>query len=61
MLFRSVITNSLGCGDWVRVIVDGERLIDDSKIRPFDLVMLLQKIGYEAQLVALTDKEMEEL
>jgi virulence-associated protein VapD len=57
-----VIVNSLGYNDWVRVTnTAGEVYIDDSEIRAFDLVMLLQNLGIQAELVEVTNQEMESM
>ena len=56
-----VITNSLGCGDWVRVVDHTGRLHDGHRITPSDLVLILNLLGADAQLMELTDDEMENL
>lgn len=56
-----VITNSLGCGDWVRVVDHTGRLHDGHRITPHDLVSILLSLGFDSQVVELTDDEMENL
>jgi len=59
-----VVTNSMGSGDWVVVrsgARDGfETLHEGHTIGPFDLVCILQNLGVHAELVEVTDEQMEE-
>ena len=59
-----VVTNSLGSGDWVNVRSVGqlgfEVLHEGHRISPMDLVMILQNLGVQAELVEVTDEDMEE-
>ena len=59
-----VYTNSLGSGDWVNVQSVGqlgfEVLHEGHRVQPFDLVMILQNLGIHAELVELTDEQLEE-
>ena len=59
-----VVTNSNGSGDWV-VVTSGARdgvelLHEGHSISPSDLVMILQRAGAHAELVEVTDTELEE-
>lgn len=59
-----VITNSNGSGDWV-VVQSGARdgmetLHEGHSISPMDLVEVLKRAGVHAQLVEVTDEELEE-
>jgi uncharacterized protein (DUF433 family) len=59
-----VVTNSLGSGDWVTVVDtnSGETLFEGHRITPQDLVSILtfdDSVG--AELVEVTDKQMEEM
>lgn len=55
-----IINNSLGSCDWVRVVgADGELLLDAHSIAPFDLVMILQNLGHQAEMVEVDDEQME--
>jgi hypothetical protein len=57
-----VITNSNGSGDWVRIIDSNNELVHDAhRITPFDLVMILQNLGIQAELVEVNDEQMEEM
>jgi len=59
-----VITNSNGSGDWVVVRIGGrdgfETLHEAHSISPKDLVEILQRAGARAELVEVTDEELEE-
>lgn len=59
-----IITNSNGSGDWVVVQSGGrdgfETLHEGHQIGPSDLVDLLRLAGVRAELVEVTDAEMEE-
>ncbi len=58
-----VVTNNLGSGDWVTVIDTntGETLFSGHRITPQDLVSILSfDDSMEAQLVEVTDEQMEE-
>jgi DNA-binding MurR/RpiR family transcriptional regulator len=57
-----VIHNSLGCGDYIRVVdQDGVLWYDSHRITPADLVFFINQLGFQAELVEVTDEEMEEL
>lgn len=57
-----IITNSLGCGDWVRVEhIHGDRLHDGHNITPNDLAEILHRLGIYAEVVEVTDEQMEEM
>ena len=60
-----VITNNLGSGDWITVQSVGqlgyEELHSGHRITAFDLVMILQNLGVHAELVEVTDEQMEEM
>ena len=54
-----VITNSLGSGDWVMVRATNDEVVHSNhRIEPYDLVMILQNLGVDAELVEVTDEEM---
>ena len=58
-----VITNNLGSGDWITVLDTntGETLFSGHRITPQDLVNILTfDDSISAQLVEVTDEEMEE-
>lgn len=59
-----VVTNSQGSGDWTTVQIGGrdefEELHSGHRITPFDLVEILRRVGVQAQLVEVSDEEMEE-
>lgn len=59
-----VITNSMGSGDWVVVQSGGrdgfETLHEGHRIEPSDLVGLLRLAGIQAELVEVTDEQLEE-
>jgi hypothetical protein len=58
-----VITNSNGSGDWITVrdTNTGETLFDGHRISAQDLVDILSFDGsMEAELIEVTDEEMEE-
>ena len=62
-----VIVNSLGSGDWVKIVDDeGEELFSGHRITPQDFVDLINSFGgvgrYRecAELTEVTDEEMEE-
>lgn len=58
----NVITNSMGSGDWVAVrdTKTGSILFEGHRITPMELASILEQLGHETDLVALTDEEMEE-
>lgn len=59
-----VFTNSLGSSDWVTVRIVGrdgyETITEGHRISPMDLVMILQNAGVKAELVEVTDEQLEE-
>ena len=55
-----VITNSLGSGDWVIVQEGTETLHEGHRVSAFDLVVILQNLGIQAELVEVKDSEMED-
>lgn len=59
-----VFTNSLGSSDWVTVRIgdrDGyETITEGHPISPKDLVMILHNAGVKAELVEMTDEQLEE-
>ena len=59
-----VVTNNLGSGDWVTVLSVGqlgfETLLEGHRIEPGDLVGILRLAGIKAELVEVTDEQMEE-
>ena len=63
-----VIVNSNGSGDWVKIVNDdGDELFSGHSITPQDLVDLINSFGgigrykEDAELVEVTDEEMETL
>lgn len=57
-----VITNNMGSGDWIRVLdSNGELLHEGHSVSAFDLIMILQNLGHHADLVEVTDAQMEEM
>ena len=55
-----VVTNSLGSGDWVIVQEGTEILQEGHRVGAFDLVVILQNLGIQAELVEVKDSEMED-
>ena len=55
-----VITNSLGSGDWVIVQEGTEILHEGHRVGAFDLVVILQNLGIQAELGEVKDSEMED-
>ena len=56
----NIVSNSNGSGDWVVVEKDGEELFSGHRIGPMDLSAILEQLGLETDLIAVTDEEMEE-
>jgi hypothetical protein len=59
-----VITNSLGSGDYMKLVSytrnrNGETIFEGHSISAFDLRLILDNLGYNAELVHITDEEME--
>ena len=59
-----VVTNSNGSGDWVVVQNGGrdgfEDLFSGHRITPLELASILEQLGHQVDVVAVTDEEMEE-
>lgn len=62
-----VVTNSLGSGDWVTIVMDdGEEIFSGHRITPQDFVDMINGFGgaggyrEEAELVEVNDEQMEE-
>lgn len=56
-----VIINSEGSGDWIVVTDDeGNELFSGHRISAMDLVSIFEQLGLEADLVPITDEQMEE-
>lgn len=58
----SVITNSLGSGDWivVRDEDESEVLFSGHRITPLELAGILEQLGHNTDFVGVTDEQMEE-
>lgn len=58
-----VITNSNGCGDWVKVYYVTDLIYEGHSITPQALVDIINAFYSEdgAELVEVTDKQMEEM
>lgn len=58
-----VITNSNGSGDWVKVMYVTDTIFEGHRITPQDLVNIINNFFSEegAELVEVTDEEMEEM
>lgn len=58
-----VVTNSNGSGDWVKVYYVTDLIFEGHRITPQDLVNIINDFYSEegAELIEVTDEEMEEL
>ena len=56
----NIVFNSNGSGDWVVVEKDGQELFSGHRVSPMDLGAILEQLGLETDLIAVTDEEMEE-
>ena len=58
-----VVTNSNGSGDWVKVYYVTDLIFEGHRIGPQDLVDIINSFYSEqgAELVEVTDEQMEEL
>jgi hypothetical protein len=58
----NIYSNSLGSGDYILIKDnDGDLIFAGNKIGAFDLQLILQNLGIHADLIGVTDAEMEEL
>jgi hypothetical protein len=56
-----IVTNNLGSGDWIAVVgPDGTVIFEGHNVLPFNLEDILRKLGHEAEVLAVTDEEIEE-
>jgi hypothetical protein len=56
-----VVTNSLESGDWIVVRHEGQTLHSGHRISAMDLVSIFEQLGLDADYIAVTDDDMEEM